>query len=175
MSNARKLSLFLAEYNLWRRGPLNKMSSCCNPTEVGAVIDEAVDLLERYDELEGKNASLQAEVDQWAARCASAIWMLPETVTGSQLIDAQNKWFLKMDTLKRENAALRRSEESLRTTLWGTEFELEKANAELNWLNTNCVSADPIMGRSTYRWTIEHDEPDIRAAIDAARAKEAKL
>ncbi len=41
--------------------------------------------------------------------------------------------------------------------------------AALDWLNTHCMSADPIMGRSTYRWTIEHDEPDIRAAIAELR------
>jgi chromosome segregation ATPase len=69
-------------------------------------------------------------------------------------------------TLKKEVAALRHSEESLASTVRGLEFELEKANAALDWLNTHCMSADPIMGRSTYRWTIEHDEPDIRAAIN---------
>ena len=74
--------------------------------------------------------------------------------------------------LERENAELRHTEENLASTVRGLEFELEKANAALDLLNTHCMSADPIMGRSTYRWTIEHDEPDIRAAIDAARAKE---
>jgi hypothetical protein len=49
------------------------------------------------------------------------------------------------------------------------ETELEKANAVLDLLNTHCMSADPIMGRSTYRWTIEHDEPDIRVAIAELR------
>lgn len=71
--------------------------------------------------------------------------------------------------LERENAALRHSEESLASTVRGLEFELEKADAALDWLNTHCMSADPIMGRSTYRWTIEHDEPDIRAAIAELR------
>jgi hypothetical protein len=71
--------------------------------------------------------------------------------------------------LERENAALRHSEESLASTVRGLEFELEKADAALDWLNTHCMSADPIMGRSTYRWTIEHDEPDIRAAIAKLR------
>jgi len=78
--------------------------------------------------------------------------------------------FQKVRQLERDNTALRHSEERLRTTLWGTESELEKANAALDWMNTHCMSADPIMGRSTYRWTIEHDEPDIRAAISKAMA-----
>jgi FtsZ-binding cell division protein ZapB len=47
---------------------------------------------------------------------------------------------------------------------------LRKDKERLDWLNTHCMSADPIMGRSTYRWTIEHDEPDIRAAIRKAMA-----
>jgi len=71
--------------------------------------------------------------------------------------------------LERENAALRHSEENLASTVRGLEFELEKANAALDWLNTHCMSADPIMGRSTYRWTIEHDEPDTRVAIAELR------
>jgi hypothetical protein len=71
--------------------------------------------------------------------------------------------------LESENAALATMVDSLRTTLWGTEFELEKANTALDLLNTHCMSADPIMGRSTYRWTIEHDEPDIRVAIAELR------
>jgi predicted MarR family transcription regulator len=85
--------------------------------------------------------------------------------------------------LERENVALRGKveqlerailryahiEETLASTVRGLEFELEKANAALDLLNTHCMSADPIMGRSTYRWTIEHDEPDIRAFIDELR------
>ena len=85
--------------------------------------------------------------------------------------------------LERENAELRENkerlervilryahtEENLASTIRGLEFELEKANAALDWLNTHCMSADPIMGRSTYRWTIEHDEPDIRVAIAELR------
>jgi hypothetical protein len=71
--------------------------------------------------------------------------------------------------LERENDALRHTEENLASTVRGLEFELEKANAALDLLNTHCMSADPIMGRSTYRWTIEHDEPDIRVAIAELR------
>jgi chromosome segregation ATPase len=125
----------------------------------------------------------------------------------------------RIEQLERENDALRHSEESLASTVRGLEFELEKANkqidglyaelastgadelreyraenhqisqkasklcydliarerelekanAALDWLNTHCMSAEPIMGRSTYRWTIEHDEPDIRVAIAELR------
>jgi uncharacterized coiled-coil protein SlyX len=75
----------------------------------------------------------------------------------------------RIEELERENAALRHTEENLASTVRGLEFELEKADAALDWLNTHCMSADPIMGRSTYRWTIEHDEPDIRVAIAELR------
>jgi len=71
--------------------------------------------------------------------------------------------------LHKENAQLNHVIENLRTTQWGMEAELEKADAALDWLNTHCMSAEPIMGRSTYRWTIEHDEPDIRFAIAELR------
>jgi hypothetical protein len=56
--------------------------------------------------LERENATLRAEVDQWASRCAAAIWMLPETVTGGQLVEAQDKFHRERENLRRENAAL---------------------------------------------------------------------
>lgn len=54
-----------------------------------------------------ENAALRAEVDQWASRCAAAIWMLPETVTGGELREAQYKFHRERENLRRENAALR--------------------------------------------------------------------
>jgi chromosome segregation ATPase len=68
-----------------------------------------------------------------------------------------------------ENHQISQKASKLCYDLIARERELEKANAALDWLNTHCMSADPIMGRSTYRWTIEHDEPDIRAAIAELR------
>jgi hypothetical protein len=169
----------LAEYNLWRRGGLDQMSSCHTAVEIGIAIDEAVDLLKKYDELKRDELrKLRAELD-----CSC---------NAEELLQVRS-----------DNAALRHSEENLAATVRGLEFELEKAQKtadllrgtvealgdandrltievtalrqdkeRMDWLNTHCMSADPIMGRSTYRWTIEHDEPDIRAAIDAARTKE---
>jgi hypothetical protein len=64
MSNARKLSLFLAEYNLWRRGGLDEMPSSHTPAEIGVALDEAVYLLKKYDELERDELrKLRAELD----------------------------------------------------------------------------------------------------------------
>jgi hypothetical protein len=112
---------------------------------IGTAIDEAVDLLKKYDELERDELrKLRAELD-----CSC---------NAEELLQVRS-----------ENAALRHTEENLASTVRGLEFELEKSNAALDWLNTHCMSADPIMGRSTYRWTIEHDEPDIRVAIAELR------
>jgi hypothetical protein len=64
VSNAQKLSLFLAEYNLWRRGGLDDMPSSHTPVEIGTAIDEAVDLLKKYDELERENAALRHDKER---------------------------------------------------------------------------------------------------------------
>jgi predicted nuclease with TOPRIM domain len=113
-------------------------------------------LLRRIEWLQSSNSAL---VKENAALRASEE-SLASTVRG---LEFEN------EKLERENAALERTIENLRIRLWGTEFELEKANTALDLLNSHCMSADPIMGRSTYRWTIEHDEPDIRAFIDELR------
>jgi FtsZ-binding cell division protein ZapB len=98
------------------------------------------------ERLEGENAALRAEVDQWASRCAAAIWMLPETVTGGELRAAQDKFHRERENLRRENAALREDKERLDSrTILLTE------NGE----------------------RVHHVEVNLRAAIDAAR-KEAK-
>jgi hypothetical protein len=92
-------------------------------------------------ELERENATLRAEVDQWASRCAAAIWMLPETVTGGQLLKAQNKFHRERENLRRENAALRAelNEEAIlngkgserEAALLGKLERLERENATL--------------------------------------------
>lgn len=60
-------------------------------------------------ELERENAELRerlhiadAEIDMWASRCASAIWLLPETVTGGQLRDAQDKFHRMLHAARKE-------------------------------------------------------------------------
>ncbi len=173
MSNARKLSLFLTEYNLWRRGGLDEMSSCHTPVEIGIAIDEAVDLLKKYDELKRDELrKLRAELD-CSCNAEELLQVRSENAalrhTEENLASTVRGLEFENEKLERENAAVERTIENLRARLWGTEFELEKAKAELDWLNTHCMSADPIMGRSTYRWTIEHDEPDIRVAIAELR------
>jgi hypothetical protein len=60
-------------------------------------------------ELERENAALReevsirdAEIDMWASRCAAAIYMLPEAVTGGQLKEAQNKFYLMLEKARKE-------------------------------------------------------------------------
>jgi hypothetical protein len=83
--------------------------------------------------------------------------------------------------LERENAALATMVDILRTTLWGTEFELEKTRKEIDALRADKERLDLLASRywavpvtkeyTDHIWMIDHDTPDLRAAIDA-RAKE---
>jgi len=63
----------------------------------------------KLDALEAENAALRArlhnadaEIDMWASRCAAAIWMLPEQVTGGQLREAQDKFHRMLHTAQKE-------------------------------------------------------------------------
>jgi FtsZ-binding cell division protein ZapB len=89
----------LEEENAALREQLINVTSELTVTKVNASADK--------ERLEGENAALRAEVDQWASRCAAAIWMLPETVTGGELRAAQDKFHRERENLRRENAALR--------------------------------------------------------------------
>ena len=66
-------------------------------------------LLAKVERLERENAELRerlhiadAEIDMWASRCASAIWLLPETVTGGQLREAQDKFHRMLHAARKE-------------------------------------------------------------------------
>lgn len=58
MSKATDTLKFLAIFNSWRRGDETFVMQ--DPTEIGAAIDDAVNLLRKYDELEKENAALKA-------------------------------------------------------------------------------------------------------------------
>lgn len=49
-SKATDTLKFLAIHNSWRRG--DETSEMQNPTDIGAAIDDAINLLSKYDELE---------------------------------------------------------------------------------------------------------------------------
>lgn len=50
MTKAKETLIALATYNSWRRG--DETIEMPEPSEIGATIDDAVNLLRRYDELE---------------------------------------------------------------------------------------------------------------------------
>lgn len=65
-------------------------------------------LLLKIERLERENAALReqvvirdAEIDMWASRCAAAIYMLPETVTGGQLKEAQDRFYLMLEKARK--------------------------------------------------------------------------
>ncbi len=119
------------------------------------IISDVVDhYRQKIEELERENAALRHSEENLAA-----------TVRGLEF---------ELEKAEKATAMLRGTVEALGDANDRLTIEisgLRKDKERLDWLNTHCMSADPIMGRSTYRWTIEHDEPDIRAAIDAARTK----
>ena len=59
MSKATDTLKFLAIHNSWRRG--DETFEMQNPAEIGAAIDDAVNLLRKYDELEKENATLRKD------------------------------------------------------------------------------------------------------------------
>lgn len=81
--------------------------------------------------LDNRNRVLAAEVDQWAARCAAAIWMLPETVTSGQLRAAQDKFHRELENLRREHAELKKQANDEFDTVITRNMELERENAGL--------------------------------------------
>lgn len=60
MSRAKKTLIALAEFNSWRRG--DESLDIPSPAEIGAIIDDAVNLLREYDELEHENDRMREEV-----------------------------------------------------------------------------------------------------------------
>ena len=57
MSKATDTLKFLTLHNSWRRG--DEIIEMQDPTEIGAAIDDAVNLLSQHDELEKENAALR--------------------------------------------------------------------------------------------------------------------
>jgi hypothetical protein len=58
-SKATDTLKFLSIHNSWRRG--DETVEMQNPTDIGAAIDDAVNLLSKYDELEKENATLRKD------------------------------------------------------------------------------------------------------------------
>ena len=60
------------------------------------------DLIKENAALREQVAIRDAEIDMWASRCAAAIYMLPEAVTGGQLKEAQDKFYRMLEKARKE-------------------------------------------------------------------------
>lgn len=94
-SKAKETMRFLAAHNSWRRGD-NSIEQT-DPTELGAALDDAVNLLRRYDELEHENAELKECLKE----------------SGWSDANQDTEWGMKCLKLERENAALKKDKERL--------------------------------------------------------------
>lgn len=65
MSAATETLLALAIYNSWRRG--DETIEMPSPAEIGATIDDAVNLLRKYDNLKARAERAEAEVERLRA------------------------------------------------------------------------------------------------------------
>ncbi len=62
--NAKETLGFLAKYNSWRRG--DETLQMPPPDEIGAAIDDAVNLLRKYDETQRLYAQMRLEIENLA-------------------------------------------------------------------------------------------------------------
>jgi hypothetical protein len=62
MSAATETLLFLANYNSWRRG--DETIEMPSPAEIGATIDDAVNLLRKHDKLERRAKRLERDMNR---------------------------------------------------------------------------------------------------------------
>lgn len=84
MSKATDTLRFLAIHNSWRRG--DETFGMQDPAELGAVIDDAVNLLRRYDELERENADLRDTLDVVIAADERAVNLWRAAHPGNELV-----------------------------------------------------------------------------------------
>lgn len=70
MSAATETIAFLANFNSWRRG--DETLEMPAPAEIGAGIDDAVNLLRKYDGLERRAKRLERDVER-LKRCVAAL------------------------------------------------------------------------------------------------------
>ena len=69
MSAATETIAFLANYNSWRRG--DETIEMPSPAEIGATIDDAVNLLRKHDKLNAQLATERAKVRALRDACES--------------------------------------------------------------------------------------------------------
>lgn len=88
---------------------MNLPTTTPNDRDLAWYVRECEWLDDRNKVLERENAALReqvairdAEIDMWASRCAAAIYMLPEAVTGGQLKEAQDKFYRMLEKARKE-------------------------------------------------------------------------
>lgn len=69
--SAEETIVDLATYNLWRRG--EETIEMPSPSEIGATIDEAVNLLRKHDDLERELAAERVRAKLWEDKCHELI------------------------------------------------------------------------------------------------------
>jgi len=93
MTKAQETILFLARFNFWRRS--NDNAAAPSPTEVGAAIDDAVNLLLRYDEMErvryGLEDSLTRSQQDADQQCRLKETFINKWETSEQKVDRLQK------------------------------------------------------------------------------------
>lgn len=80
----------------------NKAYGCEIRDPSGTIWDHAQKLQKENAALRERLHNADAEIDMWASRCAAAIWMLPEQVTGGQLREAQDKFHRMLHAERKE-------------------------------------------------------------------------
>ena len=141
MSKATDTLKFLTLHNSWRRG--DETIEMQDPTEIGAAIDDAVNLLRKYDELEKENAELKAWKESALSLNAEMDEQALAKMLGGKLGRSCRKIIAEeVPKLIEENATLRQD------------------SRMLEWLLNNCGSFI----------TVDHTtgEPDIYV-IEASR------
>lgn len=141
MSKATDTLKFLTLHNSWRRG--DETIEMQDPTEIGAAIDDAVNLLRKYDELKKENAELKAWKESALSLNAEMDEQALAKMLGGKLGHSCRKIISeKVPMLIEENATLRQD------------------SRMLEWLLNNCGSFI----------TVDHTtgEPDIYI-IEASR------
>jgi hypothetical protein len=88
MTKAKETLLFLANFNSWRRG--NDDAKFPDPAEVGAAIDDAVNLLRRYDEMERENASLVEDKNRLDWLDTNCVFIAVENPCDKRIINARH-------------------------------------------------------------------------------------
>lgn len=183
-TKAHETLMFLANFNSWRRG--DETIEMPSPAEIGAAIDDAINLLRKYDSAEAERDKLRAEVerltkdrDDWKAKHWKAhddyqrlFTEVPNLVTRAESAEAELIYKVR---------AIR----DLARVMRDQERELAIERSRLDWLTMNAtVDGDEYRGGSRseggtlwYNWKFSsprHGGDHASIAIDVAMKEGSK-